>query len=104
MDGILQRAAFPSGARLPSADGALARASRENNTCGHDGQRFALPTCPPEQQTQPWLRDRRKMARPDFQLRNRFKKGGCAGMTYTWISPMKSGDEVIENQGVKILI
>jgi HTH-like domain len=39
VDGVLQRAAPASGARLPPTDGALARRDGERESCGHDGQR-----------------------------------------------------------------
>ena len=44
--------------------------------------------------------------RPIAGLRIGIKKGGCAGMSYTLdlAEEAKPGDEVIESQGVKILI
>ena len=44
--------------------------------------------------------------RPVAGLRVGIKKGGCAGMSYTMdLAPdIEPGDEVIEDQGVKILI
>ncbi len=44
--------------------------------------------------------------RPVAGLRVGIKKGGCAGMTYTMdlASDVQATDEVIEDQGVKILI
>lgn len=44
--------------------------------------------------------------RPVAGLRVGVKKGGCAGMSYTMdLAPdIRPGDEVIEDQGVKILI
>src|SRR5208283_3730084 len=39
VDGVLQRHAPSSGARLPHAHGGLARRNGDRNGCGHDGQR-----------------------------------------------------------------
>src|SRR5271166_1347446 len=88
MDRLLQRAASPSGAGRPCADGGLAQGDRRREGCGRDGQRCRVAHMPTAAEADAASRCviERNTERSGFQSRTEIKRSRCAGPLQSYLA------------------